>query len=139
MPGRFRGRWQVLARRQSFEAGMNDELRFHIEQYTDDLVRSGVSKEEASRRARLEFGNLNNVREACREARGLHLFDELRRELSYSIRLLRKSPGFTVTALLTLAICIGANLTIFAAIDSVLLRPLPFPAPDRLVTIFNTY
>ena len=68
-----------------------------------------------------------------------HLFDELGRELRYAVRLLRKSPGFTVTALLTLALCLGANLTIFAVIDSILLRPLPFPEADRLVTVFNTY
>ena len=59
--------------------------------------------------------------------------------MAYAARLLRKSPAFTATALLTLAVCFGANLTIFAVIDSVLLRPLPFPEPDRLMTIFNTY
>ena len=136
---RLRSFFRVLTRRREFEDGMTEELRFHIEQYTDDLVRSGMSPEKAARRARIEFGSLNNVKGDCREARGLHLFDEFRRELSYAARLLRKTPGFTATALLTLAVCLGANLTIFAVIDSVLLRPLPFPEPDRLVTIFNTY
>ena len=136
---RFRSLFRVLTRRREFEDGMTEELRFHIEQYTDDLVRSGMSREKAARRARIEFGSLNNVKGDCREARGLHLFDELRRELSYAARLLRKTPGFTATALLTLAVCLGANLTIFAVIDSILLRPLPFPEPDRLVTMFNTY
>ena len=69
----------------------------------------------------------------------MHFFDEFRRQLSYAARLFRKTPAFTATALLTLAVCFGANLTIFAVIDSVLLRPLPFPRTDRLVTIFNTY
>ena len=87
----------------------------------------------------MEFGGLNSVKGDCREARGLSLFDELDRELRYAVRLLRKSPGFTITALLTLALCFGANLTIFAAIDSILLRPLPFPEANRLVTVFNTY
>lgn len=118
---------------------MAEELRFHIQQCTDDLIRSGVAPEEAGRRARMEFGGLNSVKGDCREARGLSLFDELERELRYAARLLRKSPGFTITALLTLALCFGANLTIFAAIDSILLRPLPFPEAARLVTIFNTY
>src|SRR5450755_3829084 len=136
---RFRSLFRVLARRRDFEDGMIQELRFHIEQYTDDLVRSGMPPERAARLARMELGSLTNVTGDCREAFGVHLFDELRRELSYAARLLRKTPGFTATALLTLAICFGANLTIFAVIDSVLLRPLPFPAPDRLVTIFNTY
>jgi predicted permease len=87
----------------------------------------------------MELGSLDNIKADCRETFGVHLLDELRRQLTYAARLLRKTPGFTATALLTLAVCIGANLTIFAVIDSVLLRPLPFPEPDRLMTIFNTY
>jgi len=131
--------FRVLTRRRDFEDGMSEELRFHVEQYVDELVRSGMSPEKAARLGRMEFGSLDTIKEDCREQRGLHLFDEFRRELNYAARLLRKTPGFTATALLTLAVCLGANLTIFAVIDSVLLRPLPFPAPDRLVTIFNTY
>ncbi|HUI41492.1 MAG TPA: ADOP family duplicated permease [Terriglobia bacterium] len=129
----------MLTRRRDFEAGMAEELRFHLEQYAADLTRSGVPPEEAARRARLEFGGLNSVKGDCREARGLYLFDEIERELRYAARLLRKSPAFTATALLTLALCFGANLTIFAVIDAILLRPLPFPEAGRLVTIFNTY
>src|SRR5947209_3990515 len=136
---RFRSWLRVLASRSDFETGMRDELRFHIEQYTGELIRSGLSPEEAIRRARIEFGGFNTIQDECRRARGLQLCDELTRQLRYAVRLLRNTPGFTITALLTLALCIGANLTIFAAIDSVLLRPLPFPEPGRLVTIFNTY
>ncbi len=136
---RLRSLFRALTRRRDFENGMTGELRFHIEQYADDLMRSGVSAGEARRRARIEFGGLNSVKEDCRQARGLHPFDELGRELRYAARLLRKTPGFTATALLTLAVCLGANLTIFAAIDSILLRPLPFPGAARLVTLFNTY
>src|SRR5579859_544079 len=136
---RLRSLFRVLTRRRDFEQGMSDELRFHIEQYTDDLVRSGMSREKAARVIRAELGSPINIKADCREAFGVHFFDELRRQLLYAARLLRKTPGFTATALLTLAVCFGANLTIFAAIDSVLLRPLPFPEPDRLMTIFNTY
>ena len=118
---------------------MAEEMRFHIEQYTEDLVRSGVPPAEAARRARMEFGSVDNVKEDCREARGLRLFDELHQDLRYAVRLLRKTPGFTATALATLALCLGANLTIFAVVDSVLLRPLPFPDADRLVSVYNTY
>ncbi len=75
---RLRSLFRVLTRRRDFEEGMTEELRFHIEQYTDDLVRSGVPPEEAARRARIEFGSLNSVQEECREARGLQLFDEFR-------------------------------------------------------------
>ncbi len=136
---RFRSLFRVVTRRRDFEDGMSEELRFHVEQWTEDLVRSGMSREKAARLIRMEFGSLDNVKLDCREAFGVHLFDELRRQLSYAARLLRKAPGFTATALLTLAVCFGANLTIFAVIDSVLLRPLPFPESDRLMTIFNTY
>jgi predicted permease len=131
--------FRLLRSRLDFERGMSEELRFHIEQYSDELVRSGVSPEEAARRARMEFGSMNGVQEECREARGLNLFDELSRQLRHAARLLRKSPKFTLTALVTLAVCLGANLTIFAVIDAILLRPLPFPDAGRLVTIFNTY
>jgi putative ABC transport system permease protein len=139
MVKRLRSLFRVLTRRREFEDGMTEELRFHIDQWTDDLVRSGMSRGKAARLIRMELGNVTNIKEDCREAFGVHLFDEFRRELRYAARLLRKTPGFTVTALLTLAVCFGANLTIFAVIDSVLLRPLPFPEPGRLATVFNTY
>src|SRR4051794_26926147 len=118
---------------------MSEELRFHVEQYMADLIGAGVPPPEAARRARIEFGSLSSTQEECREARGLQPFDELRRQLRHAGRTLRKTPRFTATALLTLAVCLGANLTIFAVVDSILLRPLPVPAPDRLVTVFNTY
>ena len=136
---RLRSLFRVLTRRRDFEEGMSEELRFHIEQCTDDLVRSGMSREKAARAIRAELGSPINIKADCREAFGVHFFDEFRRQLSYAARLLRKTPAFTATALLTLAVCMGANLTIFAVIDSVLLRPLPFPEPDRLMMIFNTY
>ena len=136
---RLRSVFRVLTRRRDFEEGMSEELRFHIEQYTDDLVRSGMSREQAARMVQVELGSPINIKADCREAFGVHFFDEFRRQLSYAARLLRKTPAFTGTALLTLAVCFGANLTIFAVIDSVLLRPMPFPEPDRLMTLFNTY
>jgi predicted permease len=135
----IRSFFRVLKSRDDFEWGMSEELRFHVDQYMADLIRAGVPPPEAARRARIEFGSLNSTQEECREARGLQPFDELRRQLRHAGRTLRKTPRFTATALLTLAVCLGANLTIFAVVDSILLRPLPFPAPDRLVTVFNTY
>lgn len=118
---------------------MAEELRFHMERYADELVEAGLPRPEAERRARLEFGGMNSIQEECRRARGLSPFDELRRQTRYAARSLRKTPRFTITVLLTLAICLGANLTIFGVVDSILIRPLPFPEPDRLVTMFNTY
>lgn len=136
---RFRSLFRVFTRRREFEDGMTEELSFHVEQYTEELIQSGLSRSEAARRARIEFGGRNSIERDCREARGLQLIDELGRQLRYALRMLRKTPGFTITALLTLAVCLGANLTIFAVINSVLLRPLPFPDSGRLVTLFNTY
>jgi predicted permease len=139
MLGRFRSFFRAARRRREFEEAMAEEVRFHIEACTDDLVRSGMPAAEAARRARMELGSVDAVKADCRESRGLAAFDALVQDLEYALRLLRKNPAFTATALTTLAICLGANLTIFAVVDSVLLRPLPFPAADRLVRIFNTY
>jgi predicted permease len=136
---RLRSVFRVLKSRREFEEGMSEELRFHVEQYADDLIGSGLSPEEAYRRARIELGGVNSVKDECRDARGLQLFDEINRDLRYAVRLMRKAPAFSITALLTLALCLGANLTIFAVVDAILVRPLPFPEADRLVTIFNTY
>jgi len=83
---------------------MTEELRFHIDRFTDDLVRSGVPPREAARRARIEFGSLNSVQEECRGARGLLPFDELVRQLRHAARLLRRTPRFTATALVTIAV-----------------------------------
>jgi predicted permease len=118
---------------------LQDELESHIQMHMEDNVRSGMTPEEARRQALIKFGGIESTMEACRDQRGLPLLETLWRDLKYGARQLRKTPGFTAVALLTLAICLGANLAIFAVVDSVLLRPLPFPAPDRLVTMFNTY
>jgi hypothetical protein len=130
---------RTLRHRRDFEAGMADEMRFHIEEYTADLVRSGVPAAEAARRARREFGSVDNAKEDCRDAFGLRLFDELHQDLRQAVRRIRRTPGFTLAALATLALAIGANLTIFAVVDAVLLRPLPFPDAGRLVSVYNTY
>lgn len=139
MLNQIRSLFRVLKSRPDFEQGMTEEMRFHIGEYTDELVRSGVSREEAARRARIEFGSVTTAEEDCREARGLQPVNELARQLKHAARMLRKSPGFTATALATLAVCLGANLTIFAVIDAILLRPLPFPDSGRLVTMYNSY
>ena len=139
MVKRLRSLMRALVGRSRFEDGMSEELRFHLDEYADDLVRAGVPLEEARRRARVEFGGLEGVKDDCRDARGLRVFDAIGRDTRYAVRLLRRSPGFTATALATLAICIGANLTIFAVVDALLLRPLPFPDADRLMSVYNTY
>ncbi len=136
---RCRSFFRAWTGRRDFERGMTEELRFHLEARAAHLVRAGLSAAEAARRARIEFGSAGRIEEECREARGIHVVEAVLRQGRYAVRTLRKSPAFTATVLLTLAVTMGANLTIFAVMDAVLLRPLPFPEADRLVTMYNTY
>ena len=134
---RLRSWLRANLRRARIDSEMDAELRFHLEAYAEDLMRNGVSRQQALRRARLEFGGVDKTKEECREARGVRFIETLMRDLRYSMRALGKSPGFTTIAVLTLALGIGANTTIFGAVDALMLRPLPFPASNELVRIYS--
>src|SRR5207247_8471976 len=118
--------------RPRVERWMDDELRFHIDSYTADLERAGVSPEDARRRARAEFGGVEGRKEECREALGLRLVDDLMADLRYAWRQLRHAPVFTVVAIVSLGLGIGANTAVFSLMEAALWKPAAVHEPARL-------
>src|SRR5438445_7066926 len=127
--------WRRMWRRRQMEEQLEKELRFHLDEHTADLIAGGLAAEEARRQARLSLGGPEQVKESCRDARGTRWLEDLLQDASYALRTLRKKPGFTAVALVTLALGIGATTVMFTVINGVLLKPLSYPEPDRLVTL----
>jgi len=127
--------WTRLWRRKRMEEQLEKELRFHLDQRENALVARGYSPAQARREARVALGGPEQVKEKCRDARGTRWAEELLQDTSYALRTFRQKPGFVAVTLLILALGIGATTVMFAVVNSVLLRPLPFPEPNRLVTL----
>jgi putative ABC transport system permease protein len=132
---RIRSWFNATLRRSRMESEMDAELRFHLEAYAADLVRSGVAREAAMRRARLEFGGVERVKEEGREARGVNLVESLVQDLRYGASNMLRTPGFTAITVLTLALGIGATTAIFSAVNPILFESLPYPHAERIMMI----
>jgi macrolide transport system ATP-binding/permease protein len=128
-------RLRSLFRRGAVENELDEELRFHLEQQVEKHVRAGLTREEATRQTRLQFGGLGHVKEDCRESRGVTVLETIARDIRYAIRQLVRTPAFTITVVLTLALGIGANAAIFTLINAVLLKKLPVSDPASLVRL----
>lgn len=134
----LRARWSALVNRSAMSAELEEELLDHLQYRADDLERSGMSRTEAERRARLEFGGFEHYCEESHRAQGWQGAVTLLRDMRFGFRILKKSPAFAAAAVLTLALGIGANTTLFALVREILLRPLPVRAASRLVVIWDS-
>ncbi|HEV2982991.1 MAG TPA: ABC transporter permease, partial [Vicinamibacterales bacterium] len=135
----FVARIRALLRRRQVDQDLREEISSHIQEATEDYIRQGYSPEEARLAASRSFGSVSHVEDAHRDARSFVWLDLLLRDLRHAARALRRSPGFAVVAVLTLAVAVGAATALFTVLDGVVLKPLDYPDPDRIVSIVNRY
>jgi putative ABC transport system permease protein len=128
-------RLKFFLRKSAIEKELDSEIRFHLDSVIQEKIASGLSPDEARRLAMLEFGGAEQVKEECRYAHRLAIVETTLANLKTALRFMRRSPGFSTTIILTLALGIGANSAVFSAIDAILLRPLPYPNPGELVVL----
>jgi putative ABC transport system permease protein len=134
--GLFRRLWSMLLRGR-LEGDLIEELRFHLESEVEKNIKAGMTPEEARYAALRSFGGVEQVKEECRDVRGVRFIEEIWQDIRYSTRMLRKSPGFTAVATSILALGIGANGVVFSFLHALLLRPLPFKDPHRIAAIWE--
>src|SRR6202790_128220 len=133
----LRHRFWALLRREDPEGQLDEELRFHFDREVEKHIKAGLSRDQALRRARSSFGGVEQVKEECRDARGVRFLEDLQQDFLYGLRLLRKSPSFAGLAILTLTLGIGANTAIFSMVNALLLHPYNFRNLDSLVRVWE--
>ena len=127
-----------MRRRTTLERGLDDEIRFHLEEQTAKYRRAGLSPEEARRQAMVRFGGVERIKESTRDEIRPALLEDSVRDVRHGLRVLRHAPGFATAALVTLALGIGATSAIYSVVRTVLLEPLPYRDPERIVTVWET-
>src|SRR5258705_7325777 len=137
-PRVWAARFRALLFRNRLERELEDEIRFHLDMQADDNVRSGMGPAEAGYAASRSFGGVEPMKEQYRERRALPFVETTSQDVRYALRTMRNNPGFTITAVLSLAIGIGANCAVFTFAEGFLLRPLPVPRPGEVMTVTST-
>jgi predicted permease len=128
-------RLRAIFKRSAVEHELDEELGFHVDRQIEAYVNGGMNRDDARRRVQLEFGGLDQVKEEYRDALGVRLLEDLWRDVRYALRTILRTPGFAATAIVSIALGVGANTIVFSVVNALLLKPLPVSDPDRVVFV----